>query len=84
MMHTRSTRGPSGEIELRFEHAESGGEHRDTYETITLKAAGEQLLLIEATRSTTVYNQSESTREDRYEIAPELLIELIKKHGKRK
>jgi hypothetical protein len=68
-------------MELSFEHSESGGGHADDYETVTLEGDGSLVVLsVSNVRNTVTGGQS--SRESRYSISADALIELIKKHGK--
>lgn len=83
MMHDRESRGPSGEMELLWIHSESGNEHWDEYVTDTLKADGDQVVLIKSTRTTNAIHSSDNTESERYAIPVCDLIDLIKTNGKK-
>ena len=81
IMHPRSSRGPSGKMELFYQHSESGSGHADDYETITLEGDG-KLVVLAINNVEQKVTGSDSSRTRRYSIAPDVLIDLIKKHGK--
>jgi hypothetical protein len=81
-MHVREQRGPSGEIELSYQHESSASGAKANYTSAKLVVEEGSVVLITERHYDTAYDFSnvvDVTR--RYIIAPNELIELIKKHG---
>ena len=81
MFHEKSRRGPAGSMLLLDVTSESGSEHLNEYWNATLKADGDQVALVETSRTTDAINGNDDTRENKYGIAVDVLIDFIKSTG---
>jgi len=81
MLHSIDKRPPSGSMELGYEHSRSGGEWLGVYETNTLRAEGESVVLVVDTTESDAHKSGPSNSTKKYKIDPMELAELIKTLG---
>lgn len=84
-MAQETSRGASGEIELRYHWAESSSSHLETESVATLAALDSgNLILIERNEKSNFFKNEASERSSRlFKISVEQIIDLIEKHGER-
>ncbi len=84
MLRERNRRGPTGQMELSYRHLQSGNERREEYHTITLEASGDNLVLVETTKTSNSNSIPLSTdiSKKSFEIPAGSLIDFVKNEGK--
>ena len=81
-MAIKRHRGISGSIEIEYDYRENPAGSVETEHLIELQTIKSNIVLYEMESETNFNKGFSSKSENRYEIKPKLLIELIKEHGR--